>query len=404
MKADPDSWEQGSNFGRDHGERVASKTAGKWRALHWLWQNSTLPSVRACRRTTLPGEHALVSISRGSAAVSGLRTCSSVWACPICSQRVWAERRDQLSGILHAAEAERLSVFMVTLTVRHNRSQGLAPLLDGLTSAWKATQDSKAVQRQLRALDVVGIVRRAEATWGPTHGWHPHLHVYVVARESADASQLGDAMFQAWRTSLVASGFAAPIRDMGGLSVQALDLTHNLNAAAAYVTEDGAYSAEGGTKSEAACELTDSGGKRANGDNFTLWQLLDRAVEGDETARRLWHEWEAGTKRRRAWAVSSALHRLAETHPRPAPEDPGREPVGTIPDEGWDYLCRHRGGPGEMLALVERAYWTSRLCRAGPDDPEIRHARGLAAARDALGRYCEEAGIRIRRTTVSNMT
>ena len=112
----------------------------------------------------------------------GLRTCGSVWACPLCSASVWAERASNLTHLLSAAHHNRLRVGFVTLTMRHGRRDGLSDLWAALAPALSDAlgAGSREVRALRKELGVVGVVRRIEATHGRS-GWHLHPHLLVFA-------------------------------------------------------------------------------------------------------------------------------------------------------------------------------------------------------------------------------
>lgn len=377
------AWAEGRIFGnaRSPATRSNSQTRARFAALQWLWDYSDLRSVRHCRRSAIPGELVTVGIAGGLASARRLRSCSSVWACPVCSHAQWSERQRELSHLLRSARASGMSVALITLTARHRRSDDLSGLLDGLRDAWKAVQDSKAVRTRSREAFVAGFVRRTEASWGERFGWHPHLHILVFGEPGdpeAGYRQLGSEMFSAWSSSLVKAGMAAPLRDSGGLHVKVLDISNAEMAAAGYLTEDGAYYS---TESRAASELSDSGGKRAKRGNLTTWQLLDRARSGNKTARALWGDWERATKGRKPWAVSRALRVLAADYCEPVEVAPEYHAVGALTNAGWRIVCADPDGPSEFLGEIEDAYRAAaRRSHPDEDDDGDQETRGLRAA------------------------
>jgi hypothetical protein len=187
--------------------------------MEWQWQHSTLPSVQACRRSALPGSAvALTMDTVGKAKARGVRTCGSVWACPMCSGSVWAKRAEELTHLLRAAHAAGLQVAFITLTMRHHKRNKLAAMWDCQAKALEQALGvgSRDVRELRDELGVVGVVRRTEATYGE-NGWHLHPHLLVFAEAGAldGFTALGNAMFDAWSDQLAKQSDPDPCASTG---------------------------------------------------------------------------------------------------------------------------------------------------------------------------------------------
>ena len=91
-----------------------------------LWDVSALHRLRGCgrgRRAAVVGVRYSPGIGAG---FSGLVTCGSVWACPVCSAKILARRSLELGAGLLAWEAAGGRLVMGTLTMRHHRGHRLA--------------------------------------------------------------------------------------------------------------------------------------------------------------------------------------------------------------------------------------------------------------------------------------
>jgi len=115
----------------------------------------------------------------------GVATCASVWACPVCSDKIRQGRTADVSALKAAMESRGVGRgVLLTLTIRHQRSDSLASLVDGLCEAWRVLQ-RRASWSVLRG-DLAGQVRALEVTYGGYAGWHPHLHLFLVPRAGVD--------------------------------------------------------------------------------------------------------------------------------------------------------------------------------------------------------------------------
>jgi hypothetical protein len=345
-------WDEANNGVTPHRELV-------WDALRGLWRFSTLPRVRKCRRVTQTG---VVSIERRGdrASYSGLQTCGSVHACPACSERILAERAEELIAAVQAHHAAGGRVAMVTLTMRHDRGQALEPLWEALSLAWRAARGGNRSAR--RAMERAGLqhwVRRVECTLGE-NGWHLHLHALLFLGgdvDQAEVDALGISMFNAWASALVRDGMEAPIRDSGGLDARLLDLSAARAEVGGYLAK-GTY---GESVRTAALELASSGAKRARRGNRTTMQLLSDVVRfglvGDHAA---WAEWEQASQGRRAmtWSVGARAALLAGAEERTDEEiaaDTDREgvPVASFDADTWRQITTRPGLPARLLDLAE---------------------------------------------------
>lgn len=198
-----------------------------------------------------------------SAAFGGLKTCGSVWTCPVCAAKVATRRADDLAAVMRAVDELGGSAFLLTLTMRHDRGDRLgmsrtqrteaeklaaahrdarvkaANGWDGVTPkdvreakarhrayleehggcwdvlgyAWSAVTSGSSWQQDCdRFGGLLGWARAVEVTHG-VNGWHVHIHVVLCFREqvSADlaAAALGPRIFGRWSRALGRRGFSA---------------------------------------------------------------------------------------------------------------------------------------------------------------------------------------------------
>nr|CRY96442.1 hypothetical protein [uncultured prokaryote] len=391
---------------REVGSSVANHAAARrvaWDALGWLHPRSALPSVQCCRRSTVKGEGVRLVIDSGTGrgAYSGLKTCGSVWACPVCSRAIWARRADQLTEVLTATKQAGGSALLVTLTMRHDRSQPLHLLWSALSAAWRSVKQSGAVRRTLDGLGgTITTVRRVEATHGD-NGWHLHIHAIVLLNEQIDESQsaaIAAAYLGPWQRTLKVHGCAPSATH--GVDVKLLDLAAPARAVAGYITARS-------TPEALAGELTDAmGGKRARQGNRTPWEILQAAMGGDNRSRALWHEWELASKGKRALdGLSRAMRALAlgdEGTDEDAAATEGDTPdaitICALSDGTWRHISQIPLAAAALLEVAELHYaesgperarsavyaqiheWRARRHLAPPGPPPGRAPHGPARA------------------------
>lgn len=88
-----------------------------------------------CGLVPCAGGGVQLRLSNGVAGFAGLSTCGSQ-ACPVCASKIAAKRADELRQVLTWARAERMTLAMVTLTVRHQASDPLAAVWDAVAAGW----------------------------------------------------------------------------------------------------------------------------------------------------------------------------------------------------------------------------------------------------------------------------
>lgn len=161
-------------FSRHELEHLAD---GNWEHLGWR-------RTAACGRSVVTDD-GLVAIKATTtddgtvAYTEGVMRCGSVWLCPVCSATIRTHRQMELNAAALAHTNNGGHIGMLTLTVRHSRTDTLERLQDALSAAWKSLQQSKE-WRAIRSV-LTGTVTAKEVTYGHANGWHPHLHVLVLA-------------------------------------------------------------------------------------------------------------------------------------------------------------------------------------------------------------------------------
>nr|CRY96404.1 hypothetical protein [uncultured prokaryote] len=158
---------------------------------------------------------------------SGLQTCGSVWACPVCSAKIAERRRVEIIAAMAAHKAAGGCMHLLTLTAPHQRSDALQALLARQAAALKKMFADKTVRKIFAALGVVGQIRALEVTHGrlSTHnnGWHPHYHLLLfsgagVALGNATVDQIKQwtiRLYERWLACCLAAGLGAPSIEHG---------------------------------------------------------------------------------------------------------------------------------------------------------------------------------------------
>ena len=311
--------------GRIEQQREARTLVPEQRVAHCMWTPASLPGVND------------VSVLRrnGEARFSGLQTCGSVWACPVCSAKITEVRRQELHQLMAWAKGEGHTVLLLTLTARHKRTDDLKRLLRGMGEAKRRLRQSRA-WRGIKG-DIVGTVTALEVTHGD-NGWHPHYHeIIILEGRVPDAPDLIDeALRGPWLHCLGKEGLSG--------AGAALDVRDG-SQASKYVAKFGDDADTGWGLPE---EMTMSKSKSGRRGGRSPMQLLRDSTAGDEEAGQLWAMFARAFKGKRQLVWSNGLkdlagvgeaedEEIAEGEEYTPDED---EVIARIPKQLW-YQVRH---------------------------------------------------------------
>jgi hypothetical protein len=359
-----------------------------------LWERSRLERVRKCGRVSL--SEVGVRSDAGVAHFTGLATCGSIWACPVCSAKVRNERAAEISGAAARWYEAGHSVLMVTLTFPHDMGMRLARLMpvvaDGFRSlisgrAWVGTPGRFVAERPSKRggmlparyyppkpgmrdrLGIVGTIRSVEVTAGE-HGWHPHAHVLVFLEGDADADRIVPLMLylrERWSRWITGQGYRVPHQHRG------VDVSVCSSAA-----EAGAYIAKTQDGRSVGNELARGDLKSGRAGSRTPFEILDDfRWTGDLEHLVLWHEYEAATKGHKAITWSPRLRARLEVEERTdeeiAAEEVGGYDIAVIPEGLWHRIV---GIPGMDAAVLDAAEHAG---LRGINDLLARHGVSLRA-------------------------
>lgn len=344
-------------------ERARELRSARFAALRVLWDQSTLAGVRGCRRSVIDAAAGVQVRQSGDAVgLAGLRTCGSVWACPVCSARIQAERRAELVQLVAWASARGHAIAFGTYTLRHKQGQPLVELLDAVQGGYRAVGQARGPRRVREELGYVGQVRAIEVTCG-CNGWHPHLHTVLIFEgpqtgdiTQADLDRLADAEFSVWEKQAAKRGLGQPLRERWQLKL----VSPGEEEAVGEYLAKAVYRPPAQEKDAKAVgyELQGSQTKDGKRGSRTPWQLLESVqATGDADDMDLWTEYEQATKGRQALVWSQGLKKLAGIGEK-TDEEVAAEEVGdasatlfVVPD--WSPFIRDARLISELLNAVD---------------------------------------------------
>lgn len=196
----------------------------------------------------------LKSVEFKSISFSGLQTCSSVWACPICAAKISERRKNEVVESLEKWLEIGGITYFLTFTFRHSKNDDLLVLRQKQSKALALLRSSRAYRKYKKMIGYFGLIRALEVTWGQSNGWHPHTHEIVFAQNKVSFQSIKRLLFPAWQKACLKVGLAAP-SFRRGVDVQGGD-------------KAGDYLSKYGN------ELTKGHLKKAIGDRFSPFDLL----------------------------------------------------------------------------------------------------------------------------------
>jgi hypothetical protein len=342
-------------------ERRQSGRASRYAARRRLWAITRSERVGRCGRSLNGSTDGLVVVrsNASGAFFSGLATCGSVHACPVCSAKIRQRRSVELEQGIAAHLATGGSVLFVTATVRHGIGDDLRTTLAAVVDGWRSIFQGREGMRVKRHFRIVGTVRALEVTWGQANGWHPHVHALLFVDgqlEDDDQLRLRRFMYGRWAHTVERKGTGRP------------DLEHGLDLRP---VTDGAGVSEYlaklqdhfGAQKSAALEMTrqDIKTRRRDEGRWLPFDLLEPASQGEAWALKLWWTYEDVTKRRNALTYSPGLRaRLGlgvdQGDEQLALEDENGVELLAITAQVWhQVMLRVPGAPAQLLDICERS-------------------------------------------------
>lgn len=314
------------------------RRTARYRARDFLRYVTGLKRVRECGHSAVTpggavGVRATGTGSGRTAGFSGLATCGSVWACPVCASKVACERVETIAAAASSVIGDGGSVLLLTLTMRHSRGDGLAAEWDALTRSWQAVTNSRGWRDERERYGLLGWARAVEATHG-VNGWHLHAHVLLFTDRQLDdreAAAWESAIHGRWSRSLARRGFSA----RAGVGTDLRVLHSASEAVAAYPVKSLAWEAVGGhgkvgrsassrTPFRILADLMASG-------------VVDQEDDGGDLA--LWHEWEAASfgRRQLTWSRGflASLNLTDRSDEEIAADEIDGETLAVLPSESW---------------------------------------------------------------------
>lgn len=287
---------------------------------------------------------------------SGLQTCGSVWACPVCSAKIAERRRAEIISAMAAHKAAGGCMNLLTLTAPHQRVDQLGDLLKKQALALKKMFADFTVRKVFAEMGVLGQIRALEVTHGRlsefNNGWHPHYHLLLFCGSGVDLARFDGPQMKDWAVRLYMRWAAC----CEGAGLGTPSFAHGLKL------DDGSKAARYVSKWGLEDEMTKGHTKKAiNGEtpfDFLRAYLGDKA---DKQAGALFKEFAETFKGKRQLHWSKGLKKRyaigeATDEELSAQMDDHATMLGTITLDEWrDVLADD--GSGTVLMLAANGGW-----------------------------------------------
>ena len=287
---------------------------------------------------------------------SGMSTCGSGWACPVCASKIRYHRADETSRAVVSALNQGMGALFVTRTIPHSAEDKLGVTLGLLAEGRRYVANQKMVKGARKVAGYVGGIASKEITHG-FNGWHPHTHDIEFCEHEvslADFAGLSSVYYEYLNRFYCQNGFEGLSRQHG-VRVEQVQLDGV--ALAKYVAK-----LQEGTaiRLYTAHELARADLKKGREGSLMPFDIAcDFFETGDMAALDLWREYETETFGKSVIRFTKGLRaRLLPREAEKTDEELAAMEVGgvdVVRFSGWFYrkLARVPGLEGRVLTVLD---------------------------------------------------
>lgn len=222
----------------------------------------------------------------GNAALSGVQTCGSVWACPVCAGRIAAQRGKEISRAIDLMIEDGYIPIMLSNTAWHTKEMPLRWLKEKFKEAHRYFVQSRR-WRELKAIfGIKHSIKAVEVTHSFDNGWHPHQHAILFAHADAINSASHETL-ETWISDCQDLWLQA-LEHVGlwGIKEIALDVKVSADVKKDYIAKLGLEDDE-----TASLDYELSGGANKDKGGRKIWSILWSAWQGKEEFEALYIEY-----------------------------------------------------------------------------------------------------------------
>jgi hypothetical protein len=286
---------------------------------------------------------------------SGMSTCGSGWACPVCAAKIRYHRADEVSRAVVTALLQDMSALFVTRTIPHSAEDQLGVTLNLLAEGRRYVTNQKLVKEARKVAGYVGGIAAKEITYG-FNGWHPHSHdVELFEHELmlSDFAALSHVYYEYLSRFYSQHGFDG-LSLQHGVRVEQIELDGVALARYMAKLQEGAA-----IRLHTAQELTRQDLKQGRAGSLMPFDITCAFFEtGDMALLDLWHEYERETFGKSVIRFTKGLRaRLLVGEAEKTDEELAALEVGgvdVVRFSGWFYrkIARVPGLEGKVLTAL----------------------------------------------------
>src|SRR5947209_10122624 len=251
---------------------------------------SSLKRLRSCG---LPLNSSIVAVERdGRHYFTGMSTCASGFACPVCAAKIRYHRALEVSRAIVSAIDKGMYCLFVTRTLPHSAEDRLGTTFNLFNESRRFVANQTKVKEARAQAGYLGSVASKEITYG-TSGWHPHSHDLELFEEELtlrDFATLSRVYYEYLNRFYVQNGFLG-LSMQHGVRIEQVDMGRT--ALANYVSKLQEHTA---IQLSTGNELTRWDLKQGRTGSLMPFDVAQGFFEtGDMALLELWHEYERAT-------------------------------------------------------------------------------------------------------------
>jgi len=305
--------------------------------------------IEHCHRSVTGGAVRIME-REGRTFYHDIAKCKSRWGCTLCAASAIEKDQAKLRDALAIWKGQGGETYLLTFTIRHDRTMTVKAGLAGLLKAQSKMKAWRAYKAIMAAVGAIGSIASRECTFG-VNGAHPHVHMLVLARPGV-LDQL-EAVRALWSKAVRGAG----LEDVNEHGFDARGGDYAAEYVAKFGKEPSADSKRAAQSWWTAADEMTKGHtkntKRLGG--ATPFTLLRWYADGDQQAGAQFVEFYEATRRRAQLFWSKGLRARLDLFRLERPKETAaraRELV-KVSFEDWHAVMRHNAR-FELLYVAER--------------------------------------------------
>ncbi len=249
---------------------------------------------------------------QSNASIGNTQSCTCLWGCPICYERIAMENAEKILKVIHWAKTNNHFTMMIALTASHKVEMPLEFSERTFKAAWDKFNKSYAWKKFKKDYGVSHFIHNVDITYTLENGWHYHKHLLLILdHDKADVTEAhekaNEILTKLWQHQLKTEG-------RGASEEHGLYVSDENKSPSDYIAKTGITVDDNG---KLQWEMTSNETK----DSFNIWSILNAASKGDNHAEKLYLEYVKVMTGKNWMAYGqSGLQKIIEEIELPEPE------------------------------------------------------------------------------------